>query len=334
MSAEPRPAGSPRRRPLVVLLRTLFGLALLAAVVAWLDPREIFASLAAVERGPIVLAVLTQVLAKLIWTYRWQAILRANRLERGFWELFAVVHIGLFFNTFLPSSVGGDVVRGYYTSRGGKEQTLVSYLSVLIERILGFATFAAMATVAAAVALSTGSTPLPPRLLASVVALGALMAGAGALVFIWRGWTRLARRLPIPEHWIDDLSGGLELFRRPETPRAAILLSSIALKLLGVLLYVLLGWALGLTLDPAVYFLVIPAASIASMVPVTLNGLGVREGVTTGLLSAFGAPTATAGALALLALAVITGFALLGGVFYAFYRQPMNTTSAETRRTG
>ena len=146
MTAEPAGRGPKERSSLRIVLRTLFGLALLAVVVTWLDPREIFASLATVKRGPIALAILSQVLAKLLWTYRWRAILRANQLQRSFWELYAVVHIGLFFNTFLPSSVGGDVVRGYYTSRGGKEQTLVSYLSLLIERSLGLATFAAMSS--------------------------------------------------------------------------------------------------------------------------------------------------------------------------------------------
>ncbi len=324
MSAAERAPREPpeRRRRLSTILRMLFGLALLALVVWWLEPAAIFASLATVEPLPVVVAVATQVVAKLIWTYRWQAILRANRLERGFWELFAVVHIGLFFNTFLPSSVGGDLVRGYYTSRGGREQALISYLSVLIERILGLVTFAAMAAVAAAVALATGATPLPRQLLLSVLAVGAAAVAGGALVFVWRGWTGIARKLPIPERWIDDLGRGLDLFRRPETPRLAILSSSVALKLLGIVLYVLCGHALGLDLSPLVYFLVMPAAAVAAMLPVTLNGLGVREGVTVGLLSAFGAPTATAGALALLALAVITGFALLGGVFYVFYRQP------------
>lgn len=320
--AEPVRQPARKRSKFTVLVRTLFGLALLTVVVLYLDPAKIFAALAKVERGPVIVAVLSQVLAKLIWTYRWQTILRANRLERGFWDLFAVVHIGLFFNTFLPSSVGGDVIRGYYTSRGGKEQTLISYLSVLIERILGLTTFAAMAAIAATVALATDSTPLPRQLLISVIALGSAMVAGGVLVFVWKGWTAIARRLSIPERWIDDLSRGLELFHRPETPRFEILASSVALKLLGILLYVLCGYALGLELAPTVYFLVIPAAALAAMLPVTLNGLGVREGVTTGLLSAFGAPTATAGALALLGLAVITGFALLGGIFYVFYRPP------------
>ncbi len=319
---EQRAHRSPKRKLLFVLLRTALGLGLLTAVVLWLDPAEIFASLATVRRGPLILAFASQVLARLIWTYRWQAILGSNRLRRGFWELFAMLHIGLFFNTFLPSSVGGDVVRGYYASRGGKDQAVVSYLSVVIERILGLATFAAMAATAAAIAFATASTPLPDQLLLSVVALGSSLVLGTAVVFWWHGWVDLARRLPVPDSWIDDLRQGLQLFRRPETPRFAILASSLALKLLAILLYVLCGRALGLELEPTVYFLVVPAAAVAAMLPVTLNGLGVRESVMAGLLSMFGAPRATAGAMALLGLAVITSFALVGGVFYAFYRSP------------
>ncbi len=311
-----------KRKTLWVLVRTALGLALLAAVVWWLDPSEILASLATVRRGPLLVAFATQVLARLIWTYRWQTILRANQLERRFWDLFSVLHIGLFFNTFLPSSVGGDVVRGYYASRGGKEGTVVSYLSVIIERVLGLATFAAMAALAAAFAYANGSTPLPDRLLLSVAALGTALVGGAALLFWWHGWVDVARRLPVPERWIDDLRRGLELFRRPETPKFAILGSSLALKLIAILLYVLCGRALGLELPATVYFLVVPAAAVAAMLPVTLNGLGIRESVMAGLLSAFGAPSATAGAMALLGLAVITSFALVGGLFYVFYRAP------------
>jgi uncharacterized membrane protein YbhN (UPF0104 family) len=319
---EARARRSPKRKLARVLLRSILGLGLLAAVVLWLDPAEILASLLTVRRGPLVLAFLIQVLARLIWTYRWQAILRASQLERGFWDLFAVLHIGLFFNTFLPSSVGGDVVRGYYASRGGKDQVVVSYLSVVIERILGLATFAAMAAIAAGFAFATGSTPLPDRLLLSVVALGAALVLGATTLFWWHGWVDLARRLPVPDRWIDDLRRGLELFRRPGTPRLAILSCSVALKLIAILLYILCGHALGLDLAPTVYFLVVPAATVAAMLPVTLNGLGVRESVMAGLFSMFGAPRATAGAIALLGLAVITSFALIGGLFYVFYRLP------------
>jgi len=318
---------SKRPNRLLVVARTLFGLTLLAVVVVWLDPVEVYASLSGVRRGPLILAFASQVLAKLIWTFRWQRILRANGIRRGFWDLFAVVHIGLFFATFLPTSMGGDVVRAYYTSRGADERPVISYLTVFIERVLGMATFAGMAAIAAAVALATDSTPLPRQLLASVVVLGTAIVAGGVLLFAWKGWVGVARKLPIPDRWIDDLAEGLALFRRPGTPRAAIVGSSVLLKLLAILLYILCGAALGLELSPTVYFLVVPAAVVSSMLPVTLNGLGVREGVMVGLLSAFGAPSAKAGAMALIGLAIITSFAIIGGVVYTFYRRPSDAQS-------
>jgi uncharacterized membrane protein YbhN (UPF0104 family) len=69
-----------------------------------------------------------------------------------------------------------------------------------------------------------------------------------------------------------------------------------------------------------VFFLVVPASVIASMLPVTLNGLGIRETVLITLLVAYGAPRAEVGAFAVLALLVATSFSLLGGVIYPFHR--------------
>ena len=154
------------------------------------------------------------------------------------------------------------------------------------------------------------------------VVLGTAIVAGSVVFFSWKGWVGFAHQLPIPDRWIDDLAEGIALFRRPETPRAAIVSSSIVLKLLAILLYVLCGQALGLDLSPTIYFLVVPAAVVSSMLPVTLNGLGVREGVMTALFTAFGAPPAAAGAMSLLGLAVITSFAIIGGLVYTFYRRP------------
>jgi hypothetical protein len=111
----------------------------------------------------------------------------------------------------------------------------------------------------------------------------------------------------------------LELFARPETPKASIIATSIALKLLAVLFFASCGWAVGLELPLTVYFLVVPASVLAAMLPVTLNGLGIREGTMVALLVLFGAPPADAGAMVLLALAVSMGFSAIGGLLYPFY---------------
>lgn len=307
------------KRATIIVVRTLFGVALLIGVIIWLEPGRILDALADFRTGPLLGAVGTQVIAKLLWSYRWQEILRANQMHRGFWDLFAVVHIGLFFNTFLPSGVGGDLVRGYYASRG-RERLVSSYLTLLIERILGMGTLAGLAALASTIALASGATPVPRSLLVSVAVLATAIFGAVVLTFSWSRWIGLLERLRVPERWLEDLAHSLDLFSRPETPRFAILASSLALKLIGVFFYILCGRAVGLELAPLVYFLVTPIAELVGMLPVTLNGLGVREGALVALFGACGAPPAVAGAVALLGLVIYNGFALLGGVVYTFYR--------------
>lgn len=312
----------PERRTLVFVARAAIGLALLAFIVWRLDPAKLLESSKTLAWGAVGLAVLAQASAKIVWAIRWREILRTNGIERGFWDLLALVFVGLFFNNFLPTSVGGDLVRGYYTSRS-RGGMAASYAALLVERALGFITLAALAGGAAGAALVLGS-PVPQSLLALVLALGLVLTLVGTIVFAWRGWRRWVMRLVGANTRAVRLAeafwGALDLFRRADTPRAWIVLNSMALQIIAVLFHVACARAVGLDTPAVVLFLVVPASVLMSMLPVSINGLGVREGVLVGLLTAQGAPPATAGAFAVLALLVSTAFALAGGIVYPFYR--------------
>ena len=120
------------RRIVIFTLKLAFGVALLILIVSRMDLRELTDLARSASVGFVSFAILLQVLAKLIWTSRWQAVLKLNDVHRGFWVLFGLVHIGLFFNNFLPSSVGGDAIRGYYAS-ASKSGLAKSYGAVLID---------------------------------------------------------------------------------------------------------------------------------------------------------------------------------------------------------
>ncbi len=308
------------KRTALVLLRVAVGLALLAFIIVRLEPRRVFAPLAELEWVAFALAVASQVVAKIVWSYRWRDILAAVGLQRGLLDLLALVLIGLFFNSFLPTAMGGDVVRGYYAARG-REAMLASYLVVVIERALGMVTFAGVAAVAAVVALAAGGTPVPDRLLVIVAAGGGAIAAAGTAGFAWRGGLRRLAGSRLVARRAATLAGALEQLARPETPRLAIFASSVALKLIAILFYIACARAVGIDAPALLFFLIVPVSTVASMIPVTLNGLGLREGVFVALLAACGAPAARAGAVAVLALAISTGFALAGGLVYLFYRR-------------
>jgi len=252
-------------------------------------------------------------------------ILAAVGQRRPFGELLSLVFIGLFFNTFLPTSVGGDLVRGYYTSRG-REGLGASYSALLVERALGFTALAAVALVASLFPLASPEPPLPRAALGAVAAGSAGLVAAGVLVFAWRGLAaRLRARTAEGGRLARTLGGlavGLDLFHRPATPRLAIVVASVALQVVAVLFHVACARAVGLDVPTVAFFVVVPLSVVASMAPVSLNGLGLREGTLVGMLVAWGAPAAAAGAFALLALVVSTAFSLIGGLLYPFYRAP------------
>lgn len=310
------------RKTAWALIRAAIGIGLLGFVLSRLDPKEILGVLRGIHGGYLALAFFWQAIAKLVWTDRWREILLATGIRHRFRDLLALVLIGLFFNSFLPTSIGGDLVRGWNTSQGEGGRA-ASYAAVLVERALGGITLALMAAAAACVALVAGDQPVDPRWLLAVVTAGCAIAAAGSLPFVWRGW----RRFP-PWRWIgerrprlrDGLENALDLFRRPDTPRARILFDSLALQVIAVLFHIATARAVGLEVPAVVFFLVVPASVIASMLPVTLNGLGIRETVLVTLLVAYGAPRAEVGAFAVLALLVATAFALLGGLIYPFHR--------------
>jgi len=306
------------------LLRALLGLGLLAIVIHQLDAREVLSNLTDLAWGGLALAFGSQIMGKIVWTDRWREILRANGLFRSFWELIALVHIGLFYNSFLPTSMGGDVVRGYYVSRG-RDSMVASYAALFVERSLGLLLMATLAGVAATIALA-GGAPLPTSLLAGIAASGLGAGVVGTWIFAWKGWQTRIENVPWLKGKARNLAVGLsravELFHRPETRRLRIVFDSLLLQVIGVMFHVGCARAVGLDTPTLVFFLIVPASVIASMLPFSLNGLGIREGVLVGLLAAYGSPPATAGAFAVLALLVSTAFALIGGLINPFYRVP------------
>jgi uncharacterized protein (TIRG00374 family) len=150
------------------LLRAALGLALLGFVIAQADVAQARTSLARADWRWIAVAVAAQVLAKACWTLRWSSILRAAGHSLQAMDLFGVVLVGLFFGSFLPSSVGGDVARGWaLRARGVPLATAAA--SVVAERLIGVIALA-IAAAAGAVLGSAGASPwqniwlLPQRL--------------------------------------------------------------------------------------------------------------------------------------------------------------------------
>jgi len=315
-----------KNRNAIFALKLALGIGLLGVIFSRIQIRDVVAQIHSASVGYLLLAVVFQLIAKVIWTSRWQTVLKLNDIHRGFWELFGIIHIGLFFNNFLPSSVGGDAIRGYYASNS-RDGLAKSYGSLIIERTMGLLALALMVVVAVSYAILDGTLQSSDVML-MVAGVGSLVLFAfGALLLFWDGWHRLlfvvAKEFPKVSNILADLSASLKTFRRANGySQIMVVLSSMALQVVAVCFYLACARSLGISTPTVLFFVIIPTAIVIAMLPISLNGLGVRETALIALLVRQGVDETQVGAFAILALAISTAFSLVGGIVYIFWRPP------------
>jgi len=97
---------------------------------------------------------------------------------------------------------------------------------------------------------------------------------------------------------------------------------SLAVQAANVVLVWLVGAAIALDVPASYYWIVVPLVTLATMLPISLNGMGVREGAMVLFLAPLGVPAGTAVSLAFLWFSVFTMASVLGGAVYLFGRLP------------
>jgi uncharacterized membrane protein YbhN (UPF0104 family) len=161
-------------------------------------------------------------------------------------------------------------------------------------------------------------TPLPGWITATVAGMGAAcLLGLAALPLLprLRPWLPAHPRLT---HLLD----GAALFLRDRRGLLWVTLLSLVVQVANVVLAWLIGEGLGLPVPPLYYGVLIPLVSILTLLPISLNGMGLRESGTVLLLAPLHINSASAVTLSLLIFAVYTAASLMGGVVYLFGRSP------------
>lgn len=295
--APPIPKDAWMRKGLILAAKVLVS----GALLAWLLSRTDLGALAQMFRrmdGRLALAAIgAYVGAQLVSTARWKILLAAEGISVPGRTLYGVLLEGMFFNLFLPSMVGGDVVRGYriYALARGRQASLAS---IAVERLSGFAALMLIALGA----LASGHEALADGKVKAIVAgtaaaffviVGTLFAVPGRAEGGGAGAGRWGRLLAV----LGRFHEALLAYRGHTGALALALLLSFALQTLGIVTLFLLAWAMGLPVSFGSFFLIVPVATVVAMLPISISGLGVREGAMVYLLARLG--IASAGAIGL-----------------------------------
>lgn len=295
-------------------IRLVVTVAILAAIATQVDfSRLELASPARVAVGTTVATVLIT-LNQGISAVRWRVILGEDSPRWGY--LTRLNLIGIFFSTFLPTSVGGDAVRAWALAREvPKPGTALS--SVVLDRGMGFA--ALVGYLGAGALMSRQMlVDLAGRLELQVP--GWVWFVAGLAIVPLGVWLVRATRLG---RWLREALQHLNRFRKSGRTVVAATLLSFLVQGVYIAVWMTLAFAAGFALPWETFLVTVPVVSLGAMIPVTLSGLGIREGLWILLLGRFELTAATVTAFSLL---YFLAFAVTGGIGGLIYVVQGTTT--------
>jgi glycosyltransferase 2 family protein len=222
--------------------------------------------------------------------------------------------IGAFVSNFLPSDIGGDLGRGYFAVRQTGRAGAVTR-SILVERLSGLAAMLVLAWIGALVFFPGLRWLILGGTLGAFAVAGVLLLGAGRNLRL-RRWMA-GRFALLPPRLHNGISSSWEVgqiyLSRPAVIAKIAVISFGFQVLAGCGLWLNLS-AVGVDVPLAPVILVMALASLASLLPIAVNGWGVREGVLVSLLALIGAPPELVLAAALLARVLVLVVTLPGGL--------------------
>jgi len=299
-SRDTLPAGADKSARWKWLLRLTIGLVIVGALLWRQDTPETRRSLS--EIGWQVLwqvlpiAILVYLASQVISATRWRLLLHAlldkNQPRLSVLECARLYLIGMFWSLWMPTSIGGDAVRAFMAGKrcGGIG---LAATSIFVERLMGFCTLLCIGAVGLLVGRIGPGQNQNALHLAQQGALVLIVAVAGLLTI-----RALALRLERsrPEHKIvakwAELHRTLDLYAHPSRwPALAMaILLSLLVQCLQISLNIGLARVVGLELPATTFLWLVPLLAVASMIPLGVGGLGVREGAAILLLQGSGAP--------------------------------------------
>ena len=249
---------------------------------------------------------------------RWDVLLRAQHVRLPFSFLTQSFLVATFFNNFLPSNIGGDVIRISDTAKPAGSKTLATTV-VLIDRGLGLLGLALMAATGATLMSRMSVGPVGPGMLWAGFGAGAIIATPALLMP--ETATRILQPLRVfHAEWVDErinkLTYALTRFKESPTALAICFVGAVAVQGLLVLFYVAVARSMHIPIGFAELAVIVPVSFIVQMIPLSVNGFGVREATFGFYFTRLGLPLESALLVSFVGAALIMLFSLSGGVAY------------------
>jgi len=329
--AEGRPSV---RGVLLLTAKVLFSLGLMAFLFARIPLSEVGATLRRADLKWLAASVALLLASNVLGAYQWQRLLRAVEIRIPFWKALAYYHVGLFFNNFLPANVGGDFARVLDAARYGPSRA-AAFSTVIMDRLIGTVALAGLALVTTLPAVTHFHLSIAYLALVGFFALSVGMVWVVFHPALLPAVERVLARVGLGgfKPALDDLAGRLRHFRDRRGLFVRLLAVALVVQVARIGVHMLVARALGLDIRAQYFFLFVPLLAVAVSLPISLNGIGVREGAGIVLFGLVGVGRSGAFSLQFATYLVAVTVSLLGGMVF-LARLPLRRAAERTQRRG
>lgn len=307
---------------LILLLKILVSAGLLVYFFTRIHIERFFHTFATADLSYIGLALVVYLLSQFVSAARWIVLARPLGFKTPLKVLVRYYLVGMFFNLFAPGTVGGDVSRIYYLARDGEENlnkklggvTMHAAVSVFIDRVIGMAVL---------VWLGAAGLWLFPQYAVPAAVRRLTFALAGAFLIGGILLPVLRRILPADGHpIIVKLRVAIRSYQTHWQAIPQAILISFVVHFVQAWIHRVLGWAIQIDIPYSFCIILYPLVGTFSALPVSLNGLGLREGGYLFLFQFIGVGSEKGVAFGLLLFIIVALDSLIGGVLFLMQKSP------------
>ncbi len=321
----PEPQSSSARRAAIIVAKIVVSVSLLAWLLHGVDLQRLWLAVRQASWMWLAAALALYFLMLAVSTWRWRLLLHAQGVRVGGSRLLGSFLVATFFNNFLPSNIGGDVIRIRDTAPAARSRTLAATI-VAVDRLLGLLALVLIAALGATMtrevlprSTEAAAGPLSPLLLWIGFAFGAVMLIQAFLTPHRLLWLCRPLRL-LHAEWVDArltrITQTLERFRTAPGALAGGAVGAIAVQAILVAFYVAIAYGMHIPVSPWHLAVIVPISFVVQMVPISMNGFGVREATFVSYFALLGLPAEAALLISFVGAGLIMLWSLAGAAVY------------------
>ena len=270
------------KKTALTLVKAVVSLGILAYIFTKVvDIRHLWANLREADLSYFAAAILMYFVVQALSAFRWYLLLKPQGIEVSYWNILSYYFLGMYFNFFLPSAIGGDVFRIYYLNKETRRLS-ASTASVFLDRDIGMGGLLLVGTLVAWFSRTRFNGVLLGPIFAVITIA---FIGANLAIFYRPTYNLLHRLLSLfrmkrVDEKVERLFDSVNCYRGEWSLLATTLLMSVGVQIGCAGVNLLAATAIGMHTRNGWwdYLVFIPTIGLIGMAPITVNGAGLREG--------------------------------------------------------